>query len=353
MRLIFSTAPTWQRLRSKIHLTIPIPELADERIQISPGLDVEEMPALALPDEFDRIKKTRDYTSLNEEAAIVQGGLRRHLPTIAYRYRNALLADGTVYVRGGFETIASCGRRPLILDRAEEYPNAMICADIGSDLFFGRWLCDALAKELLASELGLEPINQRHPMRIHEEGYRSLLGLHAHVPTIAHIENMLLVDDRGYNQHHVRRFLELRARMRARAGVSGPKMVYLGRGLLAATGRGIQNGPAVQAALRSLDVAIINPEDMSAAEIHGALSHARIVIAVEGSALAHAQLAMPAGGAMIAIQPSNRFSTAHKSAAEAAGIRFGYVIAQARGGGLTVDIHRLVKTIELVSAEVC
>lgn len=352
MGLIVSAAPTWQRLRSKIHSVKAMPELAIERIEIAPGLEVEEKPALALPNEFDLVEKTRDYTSIDKEAIILKGGARYHLPTIAYRYRNALLADGTIYVRGGYEAITSRRRRPLIVDQAEEYSNAMICADMGSDLFFGHWLCNALAKELLASELHLEPINQPHPLRIHEAGYRSILGLQAQLPNVARIENMLLVDDRGYNQHHVRRFLELRARMRAQSGASGPEMVYLSRGQLAVSGRGIRNDPAVEAALQSLGFIVLYPEDMSAAEIHAALSHARIIVAVEGSALAHAQLAMPAGGAIIAIQPSNRFSTAHKSAADAAGIRFGYLIAKAEGEGLTVDIKRLCETIELVTANI-
>jgi len=350
--LILSAAPTWQRIRSRIHPARAMPDLAIERIEIAPGLEVEEKPALALPDEFALVEKTRDYTSIDKEAIILKGGARYHQPTIAYRYRDAFLADGTIYVRGGYAAITARRRRPLIVDQAEEYSNAMLCADMGSDLFFGRWLCDALAKELLASELGLVPINQSHPMRIHEEGYRRILGLQAHLPNVARIQNLLLVDDRGYNQHHAGRFLELRARMRAQAGVSGPEMVYLARGQLAVSGRAIQNAPAVEAMLRSLGFTILYPEEMSAAEIQAALSHARVLIAVEGSALAHAQLTMPTGGAMIVIQPSNRFSTAHKSAAEFADIRFGYLVAKAEEEGLTVDIKRLCETIDLVISNI-
>jgi len=346
--MIFSVAPTWERIRSNFTRRIPFTELAVERLELAPRWEVEERPALALRDEFQRVEGTRAYTSIIEQAAIVRGGLRSHLPTLAYRYRNALLVDGTVYVQGGFEGIASRSKRLIVLDRACEYSDALICADIGSDMFFGRWLCDSLAKELLARELGLQPINQSNAARIHENGYRSLLELDADSPDVARIDNLLIVDDRGYNEDHVRRFRELRSRLRKHASCTGPTLIYLSRGRIAVPGRAIHNDMEMEATLFSLGFTIIHPEDMTPEEVHGALENARIVVAVEGSALAHAQVAMLQGGALVAIQPSNRFSTAHKSVAEAAGLRFGYVVAQADQNGLTVDINRLCKTIELV-----
>lgn len=353
MGIIFSIAPTWSRLRSKItRRQIPLAKFSIEQFEISPGLEVETHPALALPDEFERVKGTRAYTSLGEQSTIVKGGLHYHLPTIAYRHRNALLADGTIYVGGAFERVASFRPRPILLDQAHEYSEAMICADAGSDLFFGRWLCDSLAKEILASELDLPPINQAHPKRVHEDGYRTLLSLEANLPNVARIENLLLVDDRGYNEDHVRRFKQLRARLRARSNSTTSKLIYLGRGQIAVSGRGIHNELEVETALRSLGFIIIQPESMAPREIYEALKDARIVVAVEGSALAHAQLSMPEGSAMIAIQPSNRFSTAHKAVAEAAGMRFGYVVADADQSGLMVDVYRLCRTIELVASAV-
>ena len=351
--MMLSVAPTWARVRSKIYgRQAPLAELAEKKFELAPALEVEESSALALPGEFERVEGTRAYTSIVEQAGIVKGGLRSHLPTIAYRYSNVLLVDGVIYVRGGYERISSRRSRLVVLDRAQTYSSAVICADIGSDIFFGRWLCDSLAKELLACELGMEPINQSNPARIHEKGYRGLLGLNAHLPDVARIDDLLVVDDRGYNKDHVRRFRELRNRLRVRTGSSGPTRVYIARGRIAVEGRSIHNDSEVARALCSLGFTVIYPEEMTPDTIQAALRNARIVVAVEGSTLAHAQLAMPQGGAMITIQPSNRFSTAHKSVAEAAGLRFGYVVGQAHGVGLTVDIDRLCRTIELADGSV-
>lgn len=325
-------------------------DCAQEYLEISPELIVEELPAIALPGEFERVTGVRPYTTLEEQAVAIRGGACRHLPTIAYRYRDAIIADGTVYVRGAFENIAARRRRPVLIDQARDYSCAMLCADMGSDMFFGRWLRDSLAKEMLASERGLTPINQPHPKRLHESGYRSMLDLHADMPRVARIRDLWVVDDRGYNHDHVRRFRLLRERLRPLARGHGPEYVYISRGTIAEAGRSIQNAAAVEDALCAQGFAVIHPEAMEPEAIRQALAYAKIVVAVEGSALAHAQLSMPEGGTIIAIQPATRFSTAHKSVAEAAGLRFGYLVAETHNNQLVVDVDRLMKTIDLIQS---
>ena len=79
---------------------------------------------------------------------------------------------------------------------------------------------------------------------------------------------------------------------------------------------------------------------------------ARIVVAVEGSALAHAMVAMPSGGCIVTIQPSNRFSSAFKSVAEFAGILFAYIVAEASGQQLRLSTERLLRLLEVVDKRI-
>jgi hypothetical protein len=351
MKFIATAAPVWARALRRLRLLGEINDLAAERIEIWPAEMTMGLPAIELAGEFDRVKNVRPYTTLAEQAAAMTGHHTHHSATVGYRLRNALIADGTLYVGSRYEAIAKMRRRPFVFGRFREYETAQLCADVGSDLFFGRWLCDSLAKEILAEEQGLKPLNQPNRLRIHEKGYRTILAMAADLPDVALVRDLWVIDDRGYNAHHVRRFKLLRQRLRgpAIADRSPQRLIYIGRGQTGIPGRDIQNEGELQAILSGLGFTVINPEVMTPAEIRAALISARIVVGTEGSALAHAQVALPEGSAIIVIQPANRFSSAHKPVAEAAGVRFGYIVAEPHGLQLRLDIDRLRRTIELVS----
>ncbi len=351
MSFIVSAAPIWSRLARKALGNRSINEAAVERVEISTAYTVEELPALALPGEFSRARNARHHT-LAELARLLEGQIVQHPATVAFRLRDAIIADGTVYVGTKLELIAQTQRRAIIFGRSQEYETAQLCADIGSDLFFGRWLCDSLAKEILANERGLQPINQGNRLRMHEIGYRAILKLMADQPKTAVIRNLWVVDDRGYNADHVRRFRLLRQRMRSSAPNKVGAKVYLTRGVTGVLGRAIENESEVVGLLEALGFSVLRPELMNPAEIRAALISARIVVAVEGSVLAHAQVTLPEGSAILVIQPADRFSVAHKSVAEAAKLRFGYVVAESKESGLWVDIGRLRRTLDLVEESI-
>jgi len=354
MKFIASAAPIWARVLRKLKVGEEINDIAAEHIEICAAETTEERPAIALPDEFDRVLKPRHNISIVELAAAVAGGPTMHGPTVAYRFRDVLLADGSIYVGFRYEQVAKFRRRPIIFGHFPEYETAQLCADSGSDIFFGHWLCDSLAKEMLAKERGLRPLNQPNDLRIHEQGYRSILGMTADMPQTAYIRDLWTVDDRGYNSDHVRRFRALRTKLREtrEAETKASRLIYLGRGRTGESGRNLQNEQEIQAALDATGFDAIHPEEIAPPEIRDALMYARIVVSVEGSALAHAVLALPEGSAIVVIQPANRFSHAFKSVSEFAGIRFAYIVAEQRGTQLWLDPARLIKLIEMVDGQI-
>ena len=94
---------------------------------------------------------------------------------------------------------------------------------------------------------------------------------------------------------------------------------------------------------------VIDPEKMDVPSISAALAGAKVVTCVEGSAQNHALFAMPAGAALLSIQPPNRFNSISKVVADAVGVRFAYVVADARESGFYLDPARFMRTLELLS----
>jgi capsular polysaccharide biosynthesis protein len=75
---------------------------------------------------------------------------------------------------------------------------------------------------------------------------------------------------------------------------------------------------------------------------------ARVVIGVEGSNLAHGLITMQTGGALVTLQPPDRFSGVLKRTTDMAGMDFAFVVGQAEPGGFRVDPVEVERTLDLL-----
>jgi len=74
-----------------------------------------------------------------------------------------------------------------------------------------------------------------------------------------------------------------------------------------------------------------------------------MAIAIEGSGTNHCWLAMPLRSTFLAIQPPARFNSMGKMRADAVGINWAYVVADAHADGFYLPIGRLLRTIDEVT----
>lgn len=78
---------------------------------------------------------------------------------------------------------------------------------------------------------------------------------------------------------------------------------------------------------------------------------ARIVVGVEGSALAHADAVLDPGACVFAIQSPASFNTIHRLATADAGLRFAFPGGEiAEGDDFTMPIKRPLRAIDMVEA---
>lgn len=326
---------------------------ARERVELAPATTTRTVAALSLPNEIDRASGTMATSTLAFERRQAGSIEIRHAPTTAYRVDGGLVHDGTCYANGRLERLAPRRGRLFASGRLDSIEEAQLCIDVGASQYFGHWLIDALSTELLAQDRGLPALTVPNEGRLHESGYRELLGLHARAASCTWVDRLWIVDDRGYNKGRVDRLHRLRALARAGIGESRPpwRNVYIDRGHLGAD-RNLSNCDALVDVLKARGFDILRPERESPHDIARMLTTARLVVGIEGSHLNHALLAMRAGGALVAIQPPHRFNMFNNTIASFIGLRFGFVVADARANGFEVDLGRLSETLDLVERRI-
>jgi Glycosyltransferase 61 len=352
---VFSVAPITARIRRRLGLTGENSFAgASERLELAPSARIFSPRLISLPNETDRAIASSAIGGLKAMRALEREGEHLHAATIAYRFDNALLADGCYYSNGQYGVgTPSQYRRPIIWTKGEIFEEAQLSTDMGAELFFGHWLCDALCTELLALDRQLPGLTYaREPYR-HEPGYRELVELPGIPISLARVKKLWVVDDRGINHNRADRFRRLRSRLRNGIGnvLSSPRFVFILRGS-SGVERILHNEMQIAEVLSNRGFEIIDPLKLESKVIAQRLVGTKIVISVEGSHKDHALPAMPEGGCIIHIQPPRSFMHGMKFLGDVANIRTGFVVADQRENGFNLDPERLLRTLDLVMSEI-
>jgi capsular polysaccharide biosynthesis protein len=287
-----------------------------------------------------------------EVGRIAGGNERREGATIAYRLENATVAHGVVYAGGASRIHRTDGPRFLLSGQAARREAGLIASSRTGELFFGDWLVEAFSLALVAETMSVPAIGFERREWPHEAGYRALFSLAIDPVRHVRFDTLWIVDDRGINDGRGARFRELRRRLRASTtSAQAGERVYLARGTTGQA-RTMTNQDDVEAQLAARGFAIVHPERETPRSLAAKLVDARIVVVMEGSAQTHALLAMADGGAVIVLQPPNRFTAPGKDMADMAGLRYGFIVGDPAGDGFSIDPQRLDETIALVDASI-
>jgi hypothetical protein len=281
---------------------------------------------------MERIVAFQEETSPEIELSRLSAGTRSHAATMAYRLDEAVLADGSLYFKGGYEVFRPKSARPLLQRHADQFTVAQLCTNLWVERYFGHWVNDGLLLELLASRRSIPALRFRGKPWLHEPGYRKIVNLKAEHTAHARIEKLWVIDDSGTNADRILRLNELRRRVRSVATSDGPKRVMLLRGKLGAS-RNLVNGDEIHSALVRNGFEIIDPEAESVLSIVEKTAHAEMAVLVEGSAQNHCMLSMPEGSTLLTIQPATRFNAFSKTFSDALGFHWAFVVADAQSEG--------------------
>lgn len=347
---MISFRPVLARVAHRLRRRPPLDAVAAETAEWSPATMLPSPAIIQLPDEVDRVVAFNE--TVTREAFVSRSAAQdlHHPATIARRYDDVLLDHDTLYAAGGAYPIYRRGRSFVWRGRPVELGERLLATNYTVERYFGHWLLDGVALELLAEARGLPALGLPRKPWTQEPAYRVPLGLALERHPLVRAERLWVVDDKPMNAGHVARMAELRRRVRRGVASAGAAPVFLRR--VGGVRRVLLNQDALADALARRGFAVLTPETESVDRLRAVLHDSPLVVSVEGSALCHAMAAMPDHGTVVAIQPPRRVDWVQKVWADAAGLRLAQTIADDGGdAGFTMGEDRLLRLFDLIDRE--
>ncbi len=338
-----------QKLLTLLKSPQTLQELSTKRLTICPAERRWTPPAIFLEDDLDKVTGLMDDTNWEQERLRIHGGEIEHAATMAYTLQNCELLDGNLYKDAARLRLTQQPRRLVTEDIEETIPEAALAATYYGSFYFGHWLTDDLTLYLAAESMG-QPIKPARRAYSHEPGYLELLQMRPYSVKRARFAHLTLFDDIGQNSYKLKRYQQIRERLRkgaAPANAGGKIMIR--RGQLGAA-RVLTNAEQIEQLLLAQGFSIINPETSSVHEIVSALLDARLVVGLEGSQMLHAFYAMSETGGLCVLQPPNRFNNVLKNYTDCLGIRYGFVTGKADAGGFNINPNELMKVLDKIDS---
>lgn len=353
---MFINFPMTRRLvlRAANRRFVSLYALAKETVTLCPEEKISLPKAIYLDGSLDRITGlSRWRWDWQQESELIFGGKIVAHASCAYRVEDADIVEAHVY-RGPAKIMPGYGTEKVFLGRFPEreiIEKANLVTTFAGSQFFGPLIVDDFPLELNADNPA-ENIKMVTKPYSHEDDYRRLLGLQAtRLVVNARIRNLTLYSQPAISSLRASQYRELRRRLRASMpdakAVRAPG-VYLKRGD-SGERRMLRNEPEIEQALTRLGFDIVEPAGMSVEDIVRRTLDAKIVVSVEGSHKSHMVLSMAERGALVVLQPPDRFSMVYKECADCMDIRFGFVVGNKAPDGFTVETADLLRLLDRIS----
>lgn len=338
-RLLPLTAPAVRRVLG--------PDQPDQEVLQKEEIEAVRPPAL-LPGMLDRVTGTDELGDLSHHLGAATATYIRHAPVLRRIYRNALVR------RDGYATLRTSERYGRAL-RIKELAGPLVrlselryCQSYVSWRFFGHWLTDSIPTSLIDPERG-EAWIPSDPAWIHARGYRGSLGIPDLDAPLVLADQLVVYQDFGQGSSKRARYSIIRNKLHSVfGGTNAGDCVYIRRGTTGAR-RVIRNESELIDQFISRNWKVVDISATSVGELQRVLCGARVVVGMEGSHLAHAQVSLRRNSSLVAIVPHDRFTTLHVGYSNANRVKFGMVVANgSQAGGYHADIEEILRTIDLL-----
>lgn len=343
----WSLLPVKKIIQRKVFRKDPISleSIADKVWEISPGKTSITPPAYFLPNQLARV--TSWLESEDPRIQMVGGIKVIHKPTQGFLIKNAFLIDNVLYKDNACNYLHPRSKHlPLQLHVETEIDRgAVFCSETGNK-YFAHWLMDDCVKYSLASAVGI-PITTNQPVGRHVLAYEDWLGMEPTRFNSAFFKEVVIFADRGQNQHKHARFRAMGERLLSHVKVQPHPGVFILRGSDGNKRNLINELELAEYLQARRGFRILDITKADVATIVATCAGARVVIGVEGSQLIHGILALPIGGAILTLQPPNRFVDSYKLLADRDHQHFGFVIGIAEGDGFRINPEEVERTLDL------
>lgn len=321
--------------------------LAVREWMVCPTQRQKSRPAISLDGWRDRVIALSPWRNWAEEENLINGGEITHSGTIGYELADVRISGPMLYC-GATRSERGVGRDNWVVDREPltRMDSAHLVGDWTGSRFFGNFMREHFTLSLIPDAGAPQILLPTNPYE-HVDDYRALFATQKpETVTNGIVKRLTIYSDYGQTDYKCQRYETLRSRLRANTGPgAGCKMVYLKRG---STGenRILENEEILEDCLRKQGFEIVEPSQMSVAEIVDRLLDARIVVSVEGSHITHAYYTMADDGLLVVLQPPNRFAVGHKEYCDLFSITFAFVVGSPSENGFVVKLDEINQVIE-------
>jgi hypothetical protein len=298
--------------------------------------NLQTAPGILLKDEMNRISRNRVIISK---------------PTIAYQINEAKLLAGVIY-KSNFRVRTHSNKESLLnfYGYRTEESEGLSVNSWSSCKYFGHWIHDELPRVLVAEDLGIPSVRTKQQKFLHQTDYEQVLDAHSLSIDRAIFSKLIILSDSTLNKYRQNRFIRLRNLVSKSTNLQeNNEFVYIKRGSLGAKGRGLINEEALTSKLEDFGFTIVEPEKLTVDEIIKRCLNAKIIMGVEGSALAHGFLCINENGAMISLIPENRFNNPYRDYCNVIGIKYGFLVGRTVDGGFSIDLEDVEELLNIVS----
>lgn len=214
--------------------------------------------------------------------------------------------------------------------------------------YFGHWLRDDCAMyEHIRNESPLLSIVR--PPWPDRYAYEAAFNQTWTETSFARVSELKLYRELGFSRDKARRLNQLRTKLRSLyTGRNVGKVVYVTRGELGEA-RQISNADEVESAFVAAGIQIITPA-VAGKNLFEELLDAEVIITIEGSQASHAVYSLADRGALLILQPPDRFYNPHHEWARLLGMRYGITIGQKEKNGFRIDPSEVFSMLDRLSA---
>lgn len=350
MKLQHQISPLISRLRPRFGLTNRYDQTAVRSWEIAPSVELEALPGIYEQSDLEKITGVYPGNTFETELDRLPGRPVRHGATVAYEFHDAVLANGHLFTAKAALAVGT-GQPPWLARATPEIDAGVLASTRLGVRYFGHWLLDDLSLLLAAQKLG-QAITVHSTFTPGQLQYLELLSLKSTVMTEGLFRRMTIIDDAGLNTYRRERYMRLREMAARKSKPAGRPGVMLLRGNSGSM-RSLVNEEEVADLARKRGFLVLFPETASASELLDACTDAPIVLGVEGSQLTNGVMWMAERGAVVVLQPPQRFTSVVKNWCDMLGARYAFMIGDQReNDSFHVDCNALQRLLDRVQSAV-
>ncbi|MCF3972990.1 glycosyltransferase 61 family protein [Paracoccus salsus] len=317
-----------------------------------PGRPAEQAGVMACraaiieTDQLSRVVQCAFGQTLESQMAVLTATRFQEVPPHVLELGEAIIIGGVaVTPRDLFWMQPFRPSRSSLLSDLPARDRAVVPNSAPGLQFFGHWLGDdCSAHEFLRGDPDL--MTTRRPRWGDAATYEILFEQRWDDAEAIRARNLTIVTDLGFSRGKRDRYHRLRRCLRDRLKAAGPaaKVIYVRRGP-SAEKRDIVNQAELEATLASAGVEIVTPEG-DTRQFLSRIVDADVIISIEGSQACHAIYALRDGGALLVLQPPERFFAAPHEWMRCLDLRCGMVVGEKCEGGFRIHADEVLAMTE-------